>query len=465
MMEDTTLNLFDDLELEQAEKLIADINVDINSRVKKRIKKAVFSKTKVKAGRLAFIPKKLVACLVVFALLLTSMSVVGFGNVAAAVGKMFSFIPGYGIIENNDSIKLILEKPVTAENGDAILTLENAIATDNSITVMFTLERKNYSDAQVMQDKLAQQAQLEKTNKLAQPNVSLLTKKSAYSSYLGSWSGGSSVDTSTLTYTIKPDEINKDTTYKLEYKEYQLAVDFKLKDYQTYSDLNQIGVTGYNNDISITAVPSFDGNQVAIRLYSINKSKFVIDAFDKINNGYNGKDLKLTTDSGSKPYTVPDGWGGVNMKFKFDIAPTDNNFTLNIPYIQVHSIEDKEISLPIPNVGKIININKQVVFRNSTMTIVSVENVAGGSDNSSLKMTLKYNNKSGNIVMHGAQFQRVNFWGISQSGGYSATMDQNDIVSTLYFDLNKGETGSLRLKVSNPQYYLTNPYTLKFERK
>jgi len=67
--------------------------------------------------------------------------------------------------------------------------------------------------------------------------------------------------------------------------------------------------------------------------------------------------------------------------------------------------------------------------------------------------------------MFKAQFNRINFWGTIQSGGYSSTLDTNDIESTVYLNLKKDDKGTLRFKISNPQYYLTDAYNLKFDRK
>ena len=69
------------------------------------------------------------------------------------------------------------------------------------------------------------------------------------------------------------------------------------------------------------------------------------------------------------------------------------------------------------------------------------------------------------IITDYIQFNRINFWGTIQSGGYSSTLDTNDIESTVYLNLKKDDKGTLRFKISNPQYYLTDAYNLKFDRK
>ena len=192
-----------------------------------------------------------------------------------------------------------------------------------------------------------------------------------------------------------------------------------------------------------------------------------INSFHKMYYGYKGTDLNLVTNSGMKSYSIPSGFGGgVSPKYVFEIDPTDTDFTLNIPYIIVESTEDKNISLPIPEVDQIINVNEKIKFNDSTMTIVSVKRVnTVGGENGSLLLNINYDSKRSNLIMFKAQFNRINFWGTIQGAGYSSTLDTNDIESTVYFDLKKDDKGTLRLKISNPQYYLTDAYNLKFDRK
>lgn len=101
-----------------------------------------------------------------------------------------------------------------------------------------------------------------------------------------------------------------------------------------------------------------------------------------------------------------------------------------------------------------------------TMTIVSVKRVnTEGGENGSLVLNINYDNKRSNLIMFSVRFNRINFWGTIQGGGYSSTLDTNDIESTVYFGLKKDDKGTLRLKISNTQYYLTDAYNLKFDRK
>lgn len=461
-MEDKVLNILDNLEIEEAERLLNyDINIDIDKKAKHRIHHMVFKKAGLRS-KPHYMSRKLVACAAAAIVLITSLSLVGIDNVKAAINQVFSFIPGYGIVENNDTIQYILSDTVSSENKSAILTLNNAVATEDSITVTFTLERKNYTKEQLLKDKQKEWDQLQKSDKSPHSNVILYTNGKEYTDYVGSTVGGTT-DISNFTYTLNPEEINKDATYKLSNNDFNLSVEFKLKDYQTYNNLEEIGSTGYHNNISLTAVPTFVGDNVEVNIYSINNSQYRINSFNKIYYGYKGDDLNLITNSGIKSYnTSPDGFGGVNQKYIFKVKSTDTNFTLNIPYIVVQSNEHKNISLPIPKVDQEIDVNKHVKFKDSTMTIVQVKRVHNGSGgNDSLMLNIRYDNKKSNLIAFGANFNRINFWGQTQSGGYSSAIDTNDIESIIYYDLEKGDKNTLRLKISEPNYYLTDAYHLK----
>ena len=467
-MEEKIIDIFDNFNIDETERLLdSDMNIAIDPKAMKRIKNSVFQKTGLKNKKKIYISRKLIACIAAFAIIISSLSIISFDNVGAAISSIFSFIPGVGIIENNDSIEYVLSKSASAENNDVVFNLNNAVATKESITVMFSIKRKNYTDEQLYKDKQAEWERLQKGGTLARRKVNLYAGNVKYTEYSGSTGGGGQTDTSTFSYSIKAEDINMNTTYKLEYEEYNLSVEFKLKRYNSYNALEEIGSTAYNNDISITAVPTFTDGKVEVNLYTINKSGYNLYSFYKtFDKGYLNNDLHLETDSGTKAYTLPDGYGGVNGKFLFDIQPNDKNFTLKIPYITVQSNEARNITLKIPKDGEKIIVNQKVEFKDCTMTIVDVEKTLSQhiGEFGELKMTIKYDNKSKNKIMTRCEFLRTNFFGTASGGSWSGDLDENDIFTTVYYALEKDENSKLRLKIYNPVYYLTDEYTLKFDR-
>lgn len=463
-MEDKVLNIFDSLEIEEAEKLLnCDVSVKIDKKSKARVRKMVFEKAGFHAKKTVVV-RRSVACAATVALLLTVTSVVGFDNVQAAISRIFSFVPGVGIIESNngnDRVKYCLSDPVTAENEDARLTINSAVATENSITVVYTLYMNNASD----QPKIENQPE----NKEGKKNkITLPINNSQPIIYSEDNINHTVILQNEATFTLKPEEISEDATYELTHKGYDVSLDFTLKECQTYSDLNQIGATGCYNDISLTAVPTYDGDHVEVELYAINKSNYRIESYGRVFYAYQGKEINLVTESGTKSYASPNYSFDIRNKFNFNVKSTDKNFTLNVPYLIVCGSEDegKYVSLPIPKDGQEIDVNKEIEFEDGTMTIVSVKKIPKYSDDrSALQMNIKYKNKKSNLILFNANLNRVDNSGAIQDGGKIEIPDDSGINSQMYFYLEEGDKDTLKLKLSEPQYYLTDEYNLKFERK
>lgn len=132
----------------------------------------------------------------------------------------------------------------------------------------------------------------------------------------------------------------------------------------------------------------------------------------------------------------------------------------------MNSNEAESILLKIPKEGEKITVNQKIEFKDCTMTIVDVEKILSQDSNDfgELKMTIKYDNHTNNKIMTFFGLMRTNFFGTESGTSWSASMDENDIVTTVYFTLEKGDGSKLRLKISNPVYYLTDEYILKFSR-
>ncbi len=472
-MEDKIKDILNSLDIDETDDLLKkDMKFSIDKKTMKHIKKSVYLKAGLKRKRFTF-KKVLISSMIAILVIMSSFYIVGFDNVVAYINRVFNFIPGYGILEDNEDdnnynnkIQYVIYNTTSSENDDITFKLNNAIATKDSILVMFSTIKKNYSDDMLLKDK-EEELKRFANDKPFKRNISLHVNGNKYSEYSGSTGGGGKEEISTFNYSLIPSDINLDNVYKLEYEDYNISLEFKLKKIQSFNNIEDIGSTDYNNDISITAVPTFSDKKLEVNLYSINNSRYHIDSYCKFTNrGYNGKDMNLETDSGIKNYIMPDStWDGYG-KFEFDIEPKDKSFILKIPYLLVNSSEDQNIDIKIPKDNEKITINKRIDFKDSSMIIVDVEKVT--TDNSSeygdIKMNIKYENKYDNIIMKGASFNRINYFGRLLGGGYSSLIDDNDILTTVWYALDKQDKGTLRLKVSNPSFYLIDEYMLKFNR-
>lgn len=286
-MEEKMIRIFNNFTIEETERLLdRDMPIVMDPKTMNRIKNSVFQKAGLKNKRKTTIFKKFVACAAAFAIILSSFYMIGFDHVAAAMSKIFSFIPGVGIMEDNDTIEYVLSKTVSVENNDIVIHLNNAVATKENITVMFSIKKKNYTEEQLYKDKQEEWARLQEGGALSHSKVNLYAGNVKYTEYSGVTAGGGETDTSTFSYSIKAEDVSMNTIYRLEYEEYNLSVEFKLERYNTYDALEEIGSTAYNNGISITAVPTFTDDKVEVNLYSINKSEYRLESYNKTNYGY-----------------------------------------------------------------------------------------------------------------------------------------------------------------------------------
>ncbi|MFC3769612.1 DUF4179 domain-containing protein [Paenibacillus sp. GCM10012303] len=142
-MEDKLKALLDRLDADETGKLLDDdLSVPVDRKIAARIKANVYEKAGFRPVRARRRRKRLTAAAALL-FLLAALASMNFDSVTATIGKLFGYVPGYGIIEPEGGIKYGMQTPgVTAENEVYRLTLNEAIASGNKISVLFTLERK-----------------------------------------------------------------------------------------------------------------------------------------------------------------------------------------------------------------------------------------------------------------------------------------------------------------------------------
>ncbi|MCL2488907.1 MAG: hypothetical protein FWE80_09515, partial [Oscillospiraceae bacterium] len=153
-MEKEITNILDNLTVEQTERWIDDsMEMKLNSRDRRRIKNAVFEKTGSKKRQRAALPRKLAACAAAFAVVFASLAVIGFDNVAAAIQKLFTFVPGIGIVEKDDAdiyTAELLTGYIQTEN--AKVTFVNAVYADGILAVQIAVAGKETNREHFFED-------------------------------------------------------------------------------------------------------------------------------------------------------------------------------------------------------------------------------------------------------------------------------------------------------------------------
>lgn len=153
---------------------------------------------------------------------------------------------------------------------------------------------------------------------------------------------------------------------------------------------------------------------------------------------------------------------GANNRFYFDLSPEDSKMVLNIPYLIVESDESSSVSLTVPDEGRILKLNKQIAFKDSTMIITQVEKVTRPENKyGALRICLAYKNTNPQMILKNTSFNRANILGVTKGGGYMSDVDENGITTAIEYELEQGENDKLRLNISRPQYYLLGDYNLE----
>ncbi|HEX2925984.1 MAG TPA: hypothetical protein VHP38_06965 [Ruminiclostridium sp.] len=461
-MEEKVYNVFDSLDINEADRLLEkDMNFKLDSRTFKRIRKATYDKAGMRRKN-RFIARGLPTVAAAMLLILLSVFFIGYDNVANAMGRLFGFIPGYGIVEGDgQNIQYIIDdRGLSSENSQGDLTITNGIAAGNNFTISCEVGNRGFVADQKKKDGGIGSV-------IPDKNSFTLTidgreyKPSGYS--IGA--GGKTQHVFTE-YEIKPEDLNTKTVYSLKYSEYNLSVNFKLKKPEGFDSLEEIGPTDTKNNISITAVSSHTDGKLQVELYPVNKSGYLITSYSKqYDYGYRQKDMVLETDKGSHSYTIPDSFMGPNNKFFFNVLPGEKNLVLKIPYLIVKSENEKNtVSLPIPESGQKTAVNKEVKFRDSTMKITDVERIKNDSPNGALRIHFIYENSNEDMVMCDAQFRRVNILGMEKGGGYSSKLEEG-VMKSVDYNLEKNDGDTLRLKIIEPEYFLLGEYNIKLDVK
>lgn len=395
------------------------------------------------------------------AAVLLCIIILQYNNIAYAFQHMLSLIPGVGIIENDREIMYQLKEPVFTEDEQATLTITSAVASNQEITIRFEFARKNYTEEQLMADKDAEWEKLKKRGEMKKPNIYLQVDSQDYHGYYGS-SGSGLKETFSYTFELAPEHIDSSKNYKLVYEDYNISADFKLVTLEQYSSLNEIGITAIHNNISLTATSSLENNELKVHVYPLNYSDYNLISFDReYDFNYFDKKLVLQTDKGDKTYTLPDSYGsGMNAAYTFDLSDGAKYNILSIPYIVVESKEEAKVTLPIPEEGVILPVNKEVFFDEGSVIIKNVEKITHDEENNQsdfyaeLKVDLEYKSKASKQQLVGIDLTN------KKSEGKSWEYDEQYRIKTIYYMLDKPDKSKIKLYLTKPRYVLMEEYNL-----
>lgn len=482
-MEDKLKAIFDAMTEEDVKELIDsseinDISFNIDIKTVDKIKSMTFAKAGLPYNKKAkktmlfniLLRPKLAAVAAILIIAVGVLSIFGFENVVAAVNKFFRFIPDFGIITEEDPIIYAArERNLTVENDTHKMTIRTAIATPDTVTVFLDVIYKEFERPG---EKTSKQEILEKLEHASrEPGLYLCNgdeKVQIGNSQIGG--GGTDYYQELITGTFYLDKarVTNGSVFELSYDDIGLSIDLNFIAYDSFSQLEDIGPTDVHNDISITAIPSYEDGSLLVELYPINKSKYKIESL--VNRLWQeqpvaDEELHLETEFGDVPYRLSEGpYMDYRRHFYFDIPQEVSRMTLKIPYIIVSSDEKAEKTISIPELGVSRQVDIPFKFSDGTMRLVEIERVRTKEEGFSeeadgVKLTFRLENKRDNMKLYIATPDKWKH----RSSGYRWEYDKDNNTATLWYYPEDIKTGKYKFSLDEPQYIFTDPYIIEFK--
>lgn len=416
-------------------------------------------------------------------LVIATAAVITSPSAQAAIKKIFSFIPGMTIEEqtdNEESYSGILYSmdgdPVTKSDGNITVTLENAYVSDCNIDVVYTItldfiDENNIDYKMTAEDfqKILDDNGVSSFIKVTDDNgfgpffevVHKITVDGKTYDNLQSYGGGS-MSKRTMTARLEhiSDIINEyGVNLPIVLEIGNLSFDIKLKPIEFYDSVEQIGPTAMHNNISVTAMPRWDGEVLNIKFYTLNYSEFT-QTYGFIQYKDVGDKVLPYLEIGGK--NIPAEYdGGDGTEFYFDLSSygfTDdekNAAILHVPVVEVRNDEEAILNFKV-NKDKTIDFPKKISLKYSDIII---NNMTVGTedwdDSIGIEFTVK--SKYDNIILDGISFEKANG---SSAGGSSSWTERNDENWKAAFssDAVKDVMDYNSICLSSPTYILTDEY-------
>ncbi len=404
----------------------------------------------------------------------------------AAIKKLFSFIPGMTIEEQKDNgapysgiLYSMDGEPVTKTDGKITVTVENAYVSDYNVDIVYTITLDFIDEDSLKYGMTADDYQKILDDNGVSSFIEIADSKSSFGPFLSvvhkitaagktydnlaSYGGGSiSKMTNTARLEYIPDIIEEygvDLPLTLEIGD--LSFDIKLKPIEFYNSPEEIGPTAMHNNISVTAVPRWDGEILNIKFYTLNYSEFTQTyGFIQYRNDENeGKILPYLEIGGQN---IPAEYeGGDGTEFYFDLSAygfTDEQKTdalLHVPVVEVRNDEETVINFKI-NKDRTIDFPDKVKLKYAD---INISNMTVGTEDweDSIGIEFTITNKYDNIQLDGISFSEANGKKAGGSSSWTAN-DNGNWSAAFHHDAVKDVMDYKSIKITSPTYILTDEY-------
>jgi len=442
-MEKRFMNSLNHLTIEATRKLLDETaEMRLSNRQRRRIKASVLEKTGLKKKQGFHMSKKLAACIAGFVVILLSLPIVGLDTVAAAINKLFTFIPGVGItVKNDDAIYVMTPIVGQTKAGSAKAAIVSAVYSNDYLTVTVEVN----GTAVECCDAFSLYINQEWIDLVGEPK-----------------SLCSSTESAMLYFSHKTEPPAEDDLFEIAVEGFPERLSFHMAPCLDYGDIREIGPTDIQNGISITTTANRIDNQLIVWCYPFRTANATKDRILGIGLPANGafyQERYLQTENG-QIFQSRSGLH-INERLVFNMLENNHSATLHIPYLSMLRNEKMKLRVNLPTDYEIMESDASIAC---SLGIIRVTEIARkpnehGKDKDTVMIKLAFDSNYSNQALYSFDFQVA-------GRGYtlSAIHCNAETGCTEYLEVYVGKNDSkASLNITGLYYYLFGEYVIPQE--
>lgn len=405
----------------------------------------VFKNTDTQSGARVFRKATVVAAIVLI-LLASTLTI---PSVRAAVGRLFTFIPGVGISEQSDNSIYTMNHIVRQIDVDS---------GTSSNQVQAQLDNAVYSNGYLCVSTIINGKYIDFDNDLT---FYIDGEQVEYSSSGTRSSGPEGIEVNHYMW-LKMNEPNSDKLYEVEIAGFPGRLSFTLEKCLEYSDLAQIGPTDTQNGISITTTAIRSENQLTVWCYPFNTTGDKIAGIGAANPSIWNNETYIETESGFIGVYNKSGQQ-IMERFVCDIPEGDSFATLHIPYLTLVRDEKKTVSIPVPTDYSSMECNISVEFSLGIVRITEIERKPSEFDGQPDVLRISFTLDSSDSSMVFNSFELRNTSG-DPVGWMMQFNDETGCLQFIETDI-EDNASKFSFEITDLCYYLLGEYVIPLEIK
>ncbi len=388
--------------------------------------------------------KRWIACAAMLAVLLGVFSVVGFGNVYAAVRQWLSFIPGFGVQTTLEQ-SVFIQLPITekVENAGTEAELLRAGYCDGTLTVTVHIDGAVIYGQDFGLYVNGEPVRVGNHYSLAVASASDVGHDSAM-----------------LEIAVPMAAPIAEDRFEVEIAGFAERLAFSVKPCQTYAELCEIGPTVTKNGITLTVTANRIGDELIVWCYETRTAEATQDpilGYGSPVNGSNVLQRYLETENEALQDTAA-GWHLPN-RFVFQLSKDDTSATLHIPYLTMFREVQEDLKLSLPTGYGTIASDCRIRTDLGSICITAVERSASerGSKDTVI-LYLSYENHDLQRQIYSLSYDiKGNYAFATVPDGESGTAK----CIKVFVDKN---TDALEISANGIYYYLMDEYEIELDR-